>query len=155
MELNTRIFGEAHISDDKILTFPKGIIGFPDLKRFALMYDKDKGSHNIQWLQSIDEPSFAMPVIDPLHVDEHYDPLIDDDVLEDVKPIGSDNLLILVTITVPHDLTKMTANLRGPFIINTDNRNAVQVIVDDDRYEVKQPVYEILKKMKEANEGKI
>ena len=46
MKLTTKIFGETEISDDKILTFPKGIIGFPDLTRFALMYDKEKQCHN-------------------------------------------------------------------------------------------------------------
>ena len=42
MKLLTRIFGEAEIDENKIITFPKGIIGFPDLTRFALMYDTDK-----------------------------------------------------------------------------------------------------------------
>ena len=60
MKIATKIFGEIEIADDKIIVFPNGIIGFPDLNRFSLMYDKDKGSHNIQWLQSLDEPAFAM-----------------------------------------------------------------------------------------------
>ena len=109
MKIATKIFGEIEIADDKILVFPNGIIGFPDLNRFSLMYDKDKGSHNIQWLQSLDEPAFAMPVMDPLHVQEDYNPEVEDDVLEDVKPITDDNMLVLVTLTVPHDLTKMTS----------------------------------------------
>jgi len=154
MKLTTRIFGETEISEDKIITFPKGIIGFPDLTRFALIYDKDKSTRNIQWLQSIDEPAFAMPVIDPLHVEEKYNPVVEDDVLEDVKPLEDDNLLVLVTITVPHDLTKMTANLKGPFVINTETRKGAQIILDDDKYSVKYPIYDILKKMKEKNQKK-
>ena len=39
MKLNTRIFGEVEIEDSKIISFPNGIIGFPDLKRFTLMHD--------------------------------------------------------------------------------------------------------------------
>jgi flagellar assembly factor FliW len=154
MKLTTKIFGETEISDDKILTFPSGIIGFPDLTRFALMYDEEKKSHSIKWLQSIDEPAFAMPVMDPLHVQEDYNPTVDDDKLEDIKPLEDENMLVLVTVTVPHDLKKMTANLKGPFIINTQTRKAVQVILDDDSYQVKFPIYEILKKMKEKNAGR-
>jgi flagellar assembly factor FliW len=154
MKIATKIFGEIEIADDKILVFPNGIIGFPDLNRFSLMYDKDKGSHNIQWLQSLDEPAFAMPVMDPLHVQEDYNPEVEDDVLEDVKPITDDNMLVLVTLTVPHDLTKMTANLKGPFIINADTRKGCQVILDDDKYQIKYPIYDILKKMKDNNEKK-
>ena len=121
------------------------------MKRFALMYDEEKGTRNIQWLQSIDEPAFAMPVMDPLHVRENYSPEVNDDVLEDIKPIDENNTLVLVTVTVPHDLTKMTVNLKGPFLINADTRVGVQVILDSDEYQVKYPIYDILKKMKEQN----
>ena len=38
----------------------------------------------------------------------------------------------------------MTVNLKAPFIINAANRQACQVIIEG--YEVKFPVYEILKK---------
>ena len=75
MKLSTRVFGEVEISEDKILTFPNGIIGFPDMTRFTLMHDSEKDDSSIHWLQSVDEPSFAMPVIDPLYVKEDYNPL--------------------------------------------------------------------------------
>ena len=70
MKLTTRVFGEVEIEDSKIIDFPNGIIGFPDLKKFALMHDSDDGAstNTIKWLQSIDEPGFAMPVMDPLIV---------------------------------------------------------------------------------------
>ena len=44
MKLTTRIFGEVEIDDNKIISFPNGIIGFPDLKKFVLMYDEEKGT---------------------------------------------------------------------------------------------------------------
>ena len=31
MKINTKFFGEVEIADDKIITFDKGIIGFPEL----------------------------------------------------------------------------------------------------------------------------
>ena len=68
MKLTTRIFGEVEIDDSKIICFPNGIIGFPDLQKFTLMHDEEQGSNTIKWLQSIDEPNFAMPVMDPLVV---------------------------------------------------------------------------------------
>ncbi len=148
MKIMTKVFGEAEVDDNKIIEFPKGIIGFPDLKRFALMYDEDKKQPSIQWLQSLDEPAFAMPVLDPLLVRADYNPTVDDDVLEDLKPLDSESMLVLTTVTVPHDLTKMTVNLKGPFIVNVETRKACQVIIDDDQYQVKFPIYDILQAMK-------
>ena len=85
-----------------------------------------------------------MPVIDPLRVKPDYNPEADDELLSTIGEINPDELLVLVTITVPSDLTKMTVNLKAPFIINAANRQACQVIIEG--YEVKFPVYEILKK---------
>lgn len=61
-------------------------------------------------------------------------------------------MLVLVTLTVPSDIKKMSVNLRAPIVIHTDNRKACQVIVDDDKYLVKYPIYEILQAAKKAGE---
>ena len=151
MKLTTRIFGEVEIEDSKIISFPNGIIGFPDLTKFTLMYDEEKGTDTIKWLQSIDEPTFAMPVMDPLIVCPDYKPEVDVNITEDVGDLQNDDLLVLVTVTVPHDLKQMTVNLMGPFIINVKDKKAVQTIIDNDDYPVKFPIYEILQKNKEAN----
>ena len=150
MKLTTRIFGEVEIDDNKIISFPNGIIGFPDLKKFVLMYDEEKGTDTIKWLQSIDEPTFAMPVMDPLVVCPDYKPEVDSNTVDLIGELSNDDLLILVTVTVPHDLKQMTVNLMGPFIINVKECKAVQTIVDNDDYPVKFPIYEILQKNKEA-----
>ena len=151
MKLATRIFGEVEIDDSKIISFPNGIIGFPDLKKFILMYDEEKGTDTIKWLQSIDEPSFAMPVMDPLIVCPDYKPEVDRTTVDIIGELSNEDLLVLVTVTVPHDLKQMTVNLMGPFIINVKECKAVQTIVDNEEYPVKFPIYEILQKNKEAN----
>jgi flagellar assembly factor FliW len=146
MKINTRIFGEVEVSDDKIITFDNGIIGFPDLKRFTLLHDEEKGTNaGIRFLQSIEEPTFAMPVMDPLIVKPDYDPEVDDELLNSVGELTGENILVLVTVTVPSDLTKMTINLQGPIVINVDEKKACQIIIDGSNYPVKFPIYDILK----------
>lgn len=149
MKINTRIFGEVEIADDKIITFDNGIIGFPDLKRFTLLHDEEKGTNaGIRFLQSLDEPGFAMPVMDPLIVKPDYDPEVDDELLASAGELTAQNILVLVTVTVPSDITKMTANLQGPLIINVDERKACQIILDGGEYPVKYPIYDILQTRK-------
>lgn len=129
-----------------MIEFPGGIIGFPELTRFALIHDEAKGvGAGIRWLQSMQEPAFAMPVMDPLLVCPEYNPQVEDELLAELGDLDADNLLVLVTVTVPADLTGMSVNLRGPLVINSQNRKACQVIVDGEDYAVKYPVYEILK----------
>lgn len=144
MKINTKVFGEIEIADDKIIHFPSGIIGFPDLTDFALVHDEEKGIGAIHWLQSIQEPAFAMPVMDPLLVRPNYNPQVDDELLKPIGELVPDELLVLVTVTVPADLTKMSVNLRGPIIVNAAEKKACQVIIDGDDYAVKFPIYDIL-----------
>lgn len=149
MKITTRIFGEIEIADDKVIVFENGIIGFPDLKNFALIHDEEKGTNTgIRFMQSLDEPNFAMPVMDPLLVKPDYDPQVDDELLASAGDISSDNILVLVTATIPSDLTKMSVNLQGPFIINVEEHKACQIIVENGDYPVKFPIYEILKSRK-------
>lgn len=149
MQITTKVFGEITIDDEKIIHFPNGIIGFPDLTDFALIHDEEKGTDTIHWLQSIQEPAFAMPVMDPLIVCPDYNPEVDDELLNCVGEIVPEELLVMVTVTVPKDIKKMTVNLKGPLVINAAQRKATQVIVEGDEYKVKFPIYEILNKKKE------
>ena len=150
MIINTRLFGEIEIEDEKSLTFPGGIIGFPDLQNFVLVHDEEKNDGAIRWLQSIEEPNFAMPVVDPLIFFPTYNPQVEEDLLKKIGEFSENDLLVLVTITVPHDLTKMTVNLKAPFVINSESRKACQIIVED--YEIKVPIYDLLQKAKEVGD---
>ena len=157
MLIQTRSFGEVNIEEERILDFPNGIIGFPDLKRFVLLHDSERGeSVGIHWLQSIEEPGFAMPVMDPLIVESGYNPIIEDDILTPLGDLSEDDTIVLVTVSVPKDLTKMTVNLRGPIVINAAKRKGCQVIVEGEDFSVRFPIYEILQKNKEKalNEAK-
>jgi len=144
MRINTKVFGEIEIADDKIIHFPSGIIGFPELTDFALVHDEEKGIGAIHWLQSVQESAFAMPVMDPLIVCPDYNPEVDDELLKPLGELAPDELLVLVTVTVPSDLTQMSVNLRGPLIINAVEKKACQVIIEGEGYAVKYPVYDIL-----------
>lgn len=154
MIINTRVFGEVEIDDDKIIKLENGIIGFPDLKRFAMLHNEEKSDGRVAWLVSIEEPAFALPVIDPLSVCPDYNPIVEDELLKPLGTLNPDDMLVLVTLTVPKgNPEKMTVNLKAPFIINAENTQGVQVILDDNKYEIKFPVYDILKALKEK-EGK-
>ena len=81
-------------------------------------------------------------------VKEDYNPEVEEALLSKLGEVTNDNLLVLVTVSVPSDLTKMSVNLQGPFIINVDERKACQVIVDTDKFPVRYPIYDILQARK-------
>ena len=150
MVINTKIFGQIEVDENKLISFPQGIVGFPELKDFLLVHDSEKEG-GIKWMQSLQEPAFAMPVIDPLSVMADYNPSVEDELLKPLGDMTPEDMFVLVTITVPKEIEKMTVNLKAPIIINSASRKAAQLIVDDDRYQIKFPIYDILKAAKERS----
>lgn len=149
MNITTKLFGEIEVDENKMIVFTSGIIGFPDLTDFLLIHETES-SDGIKWLQSVQEPAFAIPVVDPLVIMGNYNPNVEDEFIKPLNIIDESDMLVLVTITVPKDITQMTVNLRAPIIICGSSRKANQIIVDQDEYLVKYPIYEILKKNKEG-----
>ena len=132
MLVKTKYFGEINLSEDKIITMEK------------------EGKANVSWFQSVEEPGLAFPVINPLVVKEDYNPVVEDELLKGLGEITEENIVILLLLTVPQDATQMTANLKAPIIINADTRKGAQVVVENEEYEIKYKIYDILKGKKEA-----
>ncbi|MBQ6258525.1 MAG: flagellar assembly protein FliW [Lachnospiraceae bacterium] len=150
MEVTTRLFGKIDIADDKIITLENGIIGFPDLRRFTIIFDNEKDEEkSILWFQSMDEPQFAMPVLVPNYIIPDYNPTVNDELLAPLGKLDETNTYVLVTVKVPQRIEDMTINLKAPIIINTDTLLGAQIIVEDEDALVRFPVYEILKAAKE------
>ena len=149
MTAETRLFGTVTIPDEKLIVFPEGIVGFPFMKSFALIHDVDNADSPIMWLQSMEETEFAMPVLEPNLVLDSYNPTVNDELLAPVGELAPDQIYVLVTITVPPQIERMSVNLKAPIVINMANNKAVQIIVEDD-FQVKHPIYETLKKRKEG-----
>lgn len=149
MIAETKFFGTIDIEEDKIIRFPMGIIGFENLKNFALIYDSEREERSkISWLQSMDDPMMVFPVINPIDIIENYAPIIEDELVKNIGDPADADILIFVTMSIPSDITKMTANLKAPIIINTVDRKAMQVIVENDDYPVKYNVYEAIERLK-------
>lgn len=153
MIIKTRVFGEVEIEDSKIITFANGIIGFPDMTRFVLVHDEEKGVNaGIRYLQSIEEPEFAMPVMDPLAIVPEYNPEVEDELLRPLGKMEPEDVLVLVTVSVPKDIKNISINLQAPIIVNAAQRKAAQIIAEGGEYKVKYPIYDILQERKKSAE---
>lgn len=153
MKADTRLFGEIDIAEDKIITLENGMIGFPEFRRFALIYDEEKGidASSVMWFQSMDDPHTAFPVMQPNTVNPDYNPVVNDEMLMPLGEMTEDNTYVLVTLTATEKPEDLSVNLKAPIVINTDTKKGCQIIVEDD-YPVKYKIYEVLKGRKKAEE---
>ncbi|MDK2807597.1 MAG: flagellar assembly factor FliW [Clostridiales bacterium] len=149
MIIQTRYFGEIDLSEDKVITFENGIMGFEDFKKYTLLYDNEKEERpSISWLQSLEEESLALPVVNPFLIDETYNPVVDDELLQSLGELTDENIVLLLVMTIPSEIEKMTANLKAPLVINADSKKGCQIIVENQDYPIKFNAYEALKNLK-------
>lgn len=153
MRAETRLFGEIDIDEEKIITLENGMIGLPEFQKFALIFDEEKGikASSVMWLQSMDDPQTAFPVMQPNTVKADYNPTVNDEVLSPLGELKEENTYVLVTLTAASDVKETSVNLKAPIVINTDTRKGCQIIVEDD-YPVKYKIYDAVQARKKAEE---
>lgn len=139
MEISTKACGKVELNPDNILTFERGIFGFEGQSRYVLL---GKSDDMLFWLQSIEDEEVAFVVINPQLVIPEYQPEIQIDDLTDLEADeNSLDLLVYAIVVVPEEIKKMTANLKAPIVINIKNKKGKQIVLNNDKYKIKEPVF--------------
>ena len=150
MKIATFRFGELEIPDENIITFPKGIIGFEQFKKYVLLERED--SDPFCWLQSLEDPNVAFVVINPVIFFKNYKIEVHFKELEDIKVTALEKIETYVIVTIPEDISKMSVNLLGPLVVNLENNNGKQIVLTNSNYTIQHFIMdELAKHIKAAN----
>lgn len=139
--LETTRFGPLQVDGLAALTFPDGLPGFEQFRRFVLVphpTPEGEPASPFEWLQSLDDSALAFLAIAPHSIMAHYAPRLPQ---SDLAAIGLDSgeapqLYALLTVP-PGNPHGITANLLAPIAINPTGRLARQVIASDDQYSLR------------------
>lgn len=141
MNLQTTRFGEIECPEEIIMSFPDGVLGFPNDRRFILLEHDQEGSP-FKWLQSADTPSLAFVVIDPLSMDETYRCEIDVDTARCIGTDSPTDCALMSIVNIPReDPIAMTVNLKAPLVVNVATRMGRQVIQSSNVYAIGTPLF--------------
>lgn len=141
MEVQTKTMGVVSVDDSRILNFPKGLFGFEDYHKYALI---EAEYEPFFWLQSLDEKSLAFLLIDPFLIVNDYELDIDDKMLKDIGIVSPTDVYVWSVVTVPADGGPVTANLQGPLVVNRKTQTALQVILSDSKWTTKHNILKAL-----------
>lgn len=131
MKVYTSRFGEIDVGEDHILTFPAGIIGFPQFTRCVLI-DHEREAP-FRWLQALDDGELAFIVMDPLLVKPDYRIVLPPREVAELGEGASGDFSVYAILTVPSpDPSRVTANLRGPIILNRRTRLGKQIVMTEE-----------------------
>lgn len=125
IKLNTSRFGILEVKEEKIINFPSGLVGLPNLNRFILVDHKDTP---LKWLQAVDDPDMAFIVVSPSLITADYSLDLDKSVKQYIQLENEDDLAVLVTMRVNGD--DVIANFQGPIVVNSRSMKGVQIVLD-------------------------
>jgi flagellar assembly factor FliW len=138
MIYNSRVHGEIKYAQKDIVIFNKGLLGFNELKKFFLIDLEEFEPFKL--LHSLENDDIGMIVISPYDFFEDYEIKINEETITNLKIKSSEDVMIVNTVTLNSDPSKITTNLQGPIIINISNNLGEQIIVDNSKYKVKEPL---------------
>ena len=140
MKVNTVRFGEIEVEESRIFDFVLPIIGFNTHKKFVIL-DPNKETL-FKWLQSIEDPSLAFPVISVSSLDYDYTNDLNDDVVEDLGIKNAESVLVMNITSIPQDNPQgTTINLLAPLIFNIENQKAGQIVLSGSGYDISYPMF--------------
>ena len=140
MEIKTTRFGQVEIDGNLIITLPDGILGFEDLKRYIILDHFDKESP-FKWLQSIEDPSLAFVITDPLVFVPEYKVKISKEEVSAIELSDASKALIVVIVNIKRDHSEITVNLQGPIVINPAKKLARQIVIRESDYSVRHIIF--------------
>lgn len=126
------------VEKSKIIEFVKPILGFDIFKRFCILnIDKEK---NVPFfiLQSIENEKLCFIIADPNLFFKDYSAQVTDEEKNLLSLNNKSDAIIFVIATLSSDFSSSTVNLKGPIVINTQNNRALQAVLSNDIYSVKQ-----------------
>lgn len=143
MIVQTGRFGRLEIADGDVISISSGILGFPDYKKFCLVDPGDDVF--IIWLQSLENPDLAIPLLEPKIFKADYTVRLSAAELRELRLDNVNQSAVFALLTIDDDISQMTANLKAPLVINLREKVAKQVVLQENEYTIKHPMFKELR----------
>ena len=135
MQVITRRFGEVDVPDNKLITMARPLLGFEKLKSFCMIESDDMAP--FLWLQSTEEPEVAFIIVNPRLFYPDYKIEVNRAEVAELCIGDVQKVETYVIVTIPAEPTKISVNLQGPVLVNTDNNLARQLVMVNSEYGIK------------------
>ncbi len=139
MNVETTRFGVVDVDENRVITFPAGLLGFSSFKTYALLQPDKKGA--FFWLQSVEAPELAFVVTDPSLWLKDYQVPIRREQMEELSldKIQAGQVFVIVN---KYDQA-LTANLQGPLVVNVSTRRGLQLVLADRRWTTRHEIIQL------------
>ena len=121
-----------------LITFPKGLVGFPNLKTYQLFEPKD--AYPLKFLQAVEAPEVSFVCVDPACIKKDYEVPLGEEEAEALHLEHPEEAMVLTLVVIPENPRQMTTNLAGPLVINVKTLIGYQIVLNADKYPLRYPI---------------
>ncbi|MBS5786977.1 MAG: flagellar assembly protein FliW [Clostridioides difficile] len=119
------------------IKFSKPLLGFDNLVEFEIV---DVEINPIfKEVNSLEDENIGFLAISPFDMDENYEIKLSDNDIKELEIESPEDVLLLNIITLGDSLATSTVNLRAPIVLNIKNKLAFQIVIQNDKYDIKAP----------------
>ncbi len=149
MIVKTSRFGPLEVDDARLITFERGILGFPDVCEYALVQTGEESG--FYWLQAVDREDLAFVVCDPRLFVPDYRAPVKSEELAPIDLADPDSAQVFIIVNKVDGL--LTGNLQGPLVVNVENRKARQLVLSDKRFSTRHPLMRLPRQREMSRTG--
>jgi flagellar assembly factor FliW len=130
-------FGEVSYTENAVLDFPNGLLGMPNQDKFFIAKMPVEKLKNFQVMQSLVEDEISFAILPHDFLDEGLEAQ-DIAEIKAVMEIKGDELLIMLIAGIQQTASgaRLSVNLRAPVFINTNTKEAYQIVLANNKYQV-------------------
>jgi flagellar assembly factor FliW len=142
MRIHCRQLGEIESACPSVVHLPEGLIGYEEHRRFYLLSLEDYLP--FRWLVSTADHDLAFAVADPGYfIDESYPLTLGGSDAELLDLRATDSIEVYALLSQGEGGRGITANLKGPLVINSRTRFAKQILLYSSGLSVRQPLHPV------------
>jgi flagellar assembly factor FliW len=119
------------------LFFEEGIPGFAHLQFYQLVQEEEGPFY---LLQSVEDENVGFWLVDPFVFFRDYEFILQP-AAKSALHIEDDTPVAVFNIVTFRENNQVTVNLKAPIVVNLANRMAKQVILNEENYQVRQPLF--------------
>lgn len=120
------------------VVFEKGLPGFENHKNFEINDIEENQKFKV--VNSLDDKSVGFIAISPFDIKKDYEIRLDADTINLLKIDKPEDVLLLNIVTLGKKLENSTVNLKAPLVMSVKNQLGAQLILQDDKYNIKEPL---------------
>lgn len=138
MRIETKYHGTMEYEENDIIIFRNGLPGFEEFHKFIIFPLED--NHYFTILQAIKSPEVGLVTVNPFDFIEEYELNLSEELQQNLQVEKPEDVMILNTVTLNSEVSKITTNLKAPIVININKGLGEQIILDNEKYSIKHPL---------------